>query len=236
MHALFEANYANSPMSTFLSDLEKKDGVFLVRRKTSDEIVGFSTLGIYDFEHGGKKVKGLFSGDTIIDRAYWGTRSLQSAFALKMFVEALKRPFSKQYWLLISKGYKTYLLLARNFPDHYPKRGHDDPELKELVIQYCDALFPGKLDHQAMVLNFGEGANCLKQDVALIDDAMRAKEPDIAYFEQRNPLWQRGTELPCIGRADLWTFIKIIGPFIKKVLSKPSASRQAAPEGVRSLA
>ncbi|MDA0616997.1 hypothetical protein PCS98_19930, partial [Acinetobacter baumannii] len=67
MHALFEENYAFSPLSTFINDLEKKDGAFIVRKKSTQEIVGFSTLGIYTFKLGGKKAKGLFSGDTIID-------------------------------------------------------------------------------------------------------------------------------------------------------------------------
>lgn len=215
MHALFEANYAFSPLSTFISDLKKKDGVFLVRKKATQEIVGFSTLGIYTFELGGKKAKGLFSGDTILERAYWGSRSLQTAFALKLFIEALKSPLTPQYWLLISKGYKTYLLLSKNFPDYYPKRGAHDAHLQDLVTEYCDAMFPGKLNRDTMLLDFGDGANCLKDHVAAITPEMRT-EPDIAFFEQRNPTWQRGTELPCIALADLKSFMKFVWPFLWK--------------------
>lgn len=218
MHALFEENYAYSPLSTFISDLEKKDGAFIVRKKATQEIVGFSTLGIYTFELGGKKAKGLFSGDTIIDRNYWGSRSLQNAFALKLFWEALKSPLTPQYWLLISKGYKTYLLLARNFPDFYPQRGGARPELKDMVTEYCEAMFPGKLDHDSMLLDFGDNANCLKDHVAAITPEMCAADPDIAFFAQRNPSWQRGTELPCIALADLKTFLSVIWPFLWKSL------------------
>ncbi|MDO9237748.1 MAG: hypothetical protein Q7U28_17155 [Aquabacterium sp.] len=216
MHALFEANYAFSPLSSFIRDLEKKDGVFIVRKKSTQEIVGFSTLGIYTFKLGGKKVKGLFSGDTIIDKAYWGTRSLQTAVAFKMFWEAAKNPLTPQYWLLISKGYKTYLLLSKNFPEYYPKReAVENTQLKSLVTEYCEAMFPGKLDRESMLLDFGDGANCLKDHVAAITPEMRS-EPDIAFFEQRNPTWQRGTELPCIALADFKTFAKFIWPFLWK--------------------
>ena len=228
MHAIFEANYANGPMDNFMSDLSKKDGVFLVRKKSTDEIVGFSTLGIYEFQHQGRTVRGLFSGDTIIERAYWGSRSLQTAFALKLFTEAIKRPFSRQYWLLISKGYKTYLLLTKNFPEHYPQRGQDHPRLKELVIDYCEMLFPGKLDQASMTLDFGDHANCLKQDVAGIDEDLKAREPDVAFFEKLNPHWQRGTELPCIGRADLAMFFRAIWPFLWKAVFKPARKPSAA--------
>jgi len=235
MHALFEENYAYSPLSTFIDDLEKKEGAFIVRQKSTQAIVGFSTLGIYTFELGGKKAKGLFSGDTIIDRNYWGTRSLQNAFALKLFWEALKSPLTPQYWLLISKGYKTYLLLAKNFPDYFPKRGGSSPELQELVTEYCEAMFPGKLDRDSMLLDFGEGANCLKEHVAAITPEMRTAEPDIAFFEQRNPSWQRGTELPCIALADLKTFLTFVWPFMWKTMfgKKAAAKSGAAQAGVQ---
>ena len=43
---------------------------------------------------------------------------------------------------------------------------------------------------------------CLKGDVAEITDAMRRENHKIDFFEQRNPEWRRGTELPCVGVFD----------------------------------
>jgi len=233
MHALFEAHYACSPLATFLDDLGRKEGVFVVRHKKTHQIVGFSTLGVHKFQLGGSTVKGLFSGDTIIERAHWGSRSLQTAFAWKLFLEALKSPFSRQYWLLISKGYKTYLLLARNFPDFHPQRDVPQPELESLVIDYCEALFPGKLNRQTLLLEFGEDANRLKADVATITDEMRERDADIRFFESRNPSWQQGTELPCIARADLAAFSRAIVPFVWKVLKQRVAGKPAAAQVVQ---
>lgn len=229
MHAIFETYYDHGPIDTFLSDLMKKDGAFLVRRERDDEIVGFSTLGIVEFTHEGRPARGLFSGDTIIEKAYWGSRTLQTAFARKLLAEALRHPFMRQYWLLISKGYKTYLLLTRNFPIYYPDRRTEHPGLKALVEHYCELLYPGRLDRQAMVLDFGPQANCLKAEVADIDDTLRQGDPDIAFFERRNPGWARGHELPCIARTDLATFVRAIGPFLWKAL-KQRPARQRAPQ------
>ncbi|MEK8087129.1 hypothetical protein WNB94_11960 [Aquabacterium sp. A3] len=217
MHALFEAHYASSPLDTFLDDLSRKDGAFIVRRRDTGEIVGFSTLGVYEFQLAGRKAKGLFSGDTIIEGAHRGSRTLQKAFAWRIFIEALKAPLTPQYWLLISKGYKTYLLMARNFPDYYPRRGEDNPAMTDMVAEYCEAMFPGKLNRDTMLLEFGDDANRLKPEVADITDAMR-RDPDIRHFERLNPTWAQGTELPCIARADLWAFLKTIGPFMAKVV------------------
>jgi len=217
MHALFEAHYASSPLPTFLDDLSRKDGAFVVRSRQTGHIVGFSTLGIYTFELAGRQAKGLFSGDTIIEGAHRGSRTLQKAFAWKLFIEAMKAPLTPQYWMLISKGYKTYLLMARNFPEYHPRKGHPSPAMEAMVQEYCDALFPGKLDRDTMLLHFGDDANRLKPDVADITDAMRT-DADIRHFERLNPTWADGTELPCLARTDLGAFFKAIGPFLLKVL------------------
>ena len=217
MYELFQENYAFSPLSTFISDMEKKDGVFVVREKATARIVGFSTMGIYQFKLGGRKAIGLFSGDTILERTYWGSRSLSQAIALKMFWESCKRPFTPQYWTLLSKGYKTYLLVTNNFKEYYPSRHGDDPRMEAMVKEYCEAMFPGKLVPEKMILDFGPNANCLKDGVAGITDELR-RHPDIAFFEKRNPGWHQGNELPCLARADFFTFMKILPPFLMKTM------------------
>jgi len=231
LYEIFQSNYDNAPIDVFLADLEKKTGAFLIRRKSDDRLVGFSTLGVYKLHLDGKVVKGLFSGDTIIDKAYWGSRALQTAFAWKVLLEACRNPFTRQYWLLISKGYKTYLLLSRNFHEFYPRREAraQDLRLKPLVEDYCEILFPGKLDRSTMLLDFGRGANCLKDGVANIDIRLQSREPDVQYFEQCNPTWRRGTELPCIARADLASLATLLPRYALKALGVARKRSTAAP-------
>lgn len=223
MFKVFCRYYENTSLEQFISDLGRKSGAFIIRRKIDDAIVGFSTMGIYHMEVDGKKIRGIFSGDTILEKEYWGNRAMNAAFVKRLVWEALKDPFTPQYWFLISKGYKTFLLMSRNFPDYYPHPEHENAHMKHIVEAYCDKLFPGKLDRDAMVLDFGEGSNCLKSDVTPITAEQR-QETDIAFFEQRNPQWARGTELPCVGRADLVTFFQVIAPQVFKLLFKPSRS------------
>jgi hypothetical protein len=80
------------------------------------------------------------------------------------------------------------------------------------------------------VLDFGDNANCLKDHVAAITPELRA-DPDIAFFEKCNPDWQRGTELPCIARADALSCLKFIGPFLMKALfGRRQKARVAEPQ------
>lgn len=224
MYAIFEKYYEHSPFEKFLSDLNKKDGAFLVRRTEDEKVVGFSTLAVYNMEVDGRRIKGVFSGDTIVEKEYWGLRALTTAFVIRVLKEALKNPFTPQYWFLISKGYKTFLVLSKNFPEYYPNPQGKYPHLRRIVEAYSEQLFPGTLDRQAMVLDFGFDYNHLKDNVTPITPEMRRREPDIAFFERCNPDWERGTELPCVGRADLVTFCRVLGPQIWKAVFKPSRS------------
>lgn len=223
MFKVFCRYYENTSLEQFVADLGRKSGAFIIRRKVDNAIVGFSTMGIYHMEVDGKKIRGIFSGDTILEKEYWGNRAMNAAFVKRLLWEAIKDPFTPQYWFLISKGYKTFLLLTRNFPDYYPHPEHENDHMKHIVQAYCDKLFPGYLNKDAMVLDFGDGYNCLKNNVTPITKEQR-EETDIAFFEQRNPDWERGTELPCVGRADLATFFQVIAPQVLKLLFKPSRS------------
>jgi hypothetical protein len=92
----------------------EKDAVILMRDSVENRIQGFSTILDVRMKIGGKTVVGAFSGDTIIERSYWGQGILGKAFLSYMLKQKLKNPFRTFYWFLISKGYKTYLLMANN--------------------------------------------------------------------------------------------------------------------------
>jgi hypothetical protein len=208
MHGLFRQYYENADPGTFLRDLSKKEGAVLVHDRKG-ALRGFSTVVKTSLWDGEREAIGVFSGDTILDPAYWGDRSLKDGFAKYLLKVKLANPTTPVYWLLISKGYKTYLLLANNFINYYPRHDRpNDPKLKRLVEAYCHKLFPGSYDRANEVLDFGAGSQCLRDEVAPITTEMLLENPAIRYFQQRNPEWHRGVELPCIGEVSLSIFLK----------------------------
>src|SRR5690606_20602636 len=198
MFKVFSRYYDHVAMDQFLSDLSRKSGAFVVRRQHDNAIVGFSTFGVYHLEVDGRRIKGVFSGDTVLEKEHWGNRAINAAFVRRVLWEAIKNPLTPQYWFLISKGYKTFLLLSRNFPEYYPHPRQPNEHLRHIAQAYCQQLFPGKLDQASMVLDFGQGYNCLKSDITPITASLR-QQADIACFERCTPNWERGTELPCVG-------------------------------------
>jgi len=202
MYDLYASFYENTALDVFLQDLSKKSGVILVTRKSDEKVVGFSTLTCFDIEVEGRNARGIFSGDTIIEPAYWGNNALAATFHRRVVIERIKKPFTPFYWFLISKGYKTYLLLANNFYNYYPNVNGGDARYRRVTEAYCNALFPEAFDRERMVLDFGHDYVRLKGDVAEITPELKAANPHIAFFDRINPEWRRGTELPCVGSVD----------------------------------
>jgi hypothetical protein len=149
-------------------------------------------------------IYGVFSGDTVIEKQYWGRHALQKAFLRHMFREKLKRPFKPLYWLLITKGYKTYLMMANNFAEHFPRYELSPPaDRKAIAEAFYLKLFPEHYDPATGLIRLPAEACCLKSGVAEISNEMIASNPRIAFFERANPEWRNGVELACLARMTL---------------------------------
>jgi hypothetical protein len=227
MYNIFSRYYENADLDTFLRDMSRKTGVFLLTNQDR-QIVGFSTVALMDLDIGKRRMKGVFSGDTIIERDYWGSRALPLAFFLYLVRVVVRYPLTPVFWLLISKGYKTYLLMANNFFRFYPHPEQRYQKYAELIPKYCEELFPGYYDPARGVLDFGHDYQKLRGDVAPITDHERQASAAIRFFEQCNPEWQRGTELPCVGRAGFPDAFRYLFRFLGKVWSR-SGKRTVAP-------
>ncbi|TQV66509.1 hypothetical protein FKG94_27135 [Exilibacterium tricleocarpae] len=214
MYAVFIKYYNCVEQDVFIQDMIAKDGVIILMEKTTKRIVGFSTLKTFEMNLGGRKSIGVFSGDTILERQYWGDRSLHKRFSTYLFGLKLSNPVTPIYWLLISKGYKTYLLLANNFLSYYPrvdtpvdKKSKSQCKNLELVVRnYCETLFEKSFNKEKMLLEFGEDSQRLKENVAEITDEMRSKHAKIDFFVEKNPEWHKGVELPCAGEVSFKLF------------------------------
>lgn len=200
MFRLFSDYYERVDRNSFTADLEAKDEVIVLRH--GDEIIGFSTVKYFDIEVEGRRVRTIYSGDTVVDRNHWGRGALQWGFTRVMFSQWIRNPLRPVYWFLISKGYKTYLLLTNNFAEHYPRHERPTPQpIQQMIDAMSDSLFGDFHQRETGLIDFGESRGQLRCDVANPSASERATVETIAYFVRRNPSWKRGTELPCVGRV-----------------------------------
>ncbi|MEK2647114.1 hypothetical protein [Bdellovibrio sp. BCCA] len=228
MFDLFGKYYFDVEFERFNSDLSEKTSVIMLwdRSKSSEPFLfGFSTILIRELPEGGRVI---YSGDTVVDSDYWGSRTLQSAFTRVLFLTRLRHPFAPLYWMLISKGFKTYMLMRRNFPRSYPSlEGAIPADLASVKHTFYNGKFSGYYKSETSLIDFGKSLGRVKDQMA-VPTTRDLSSADVRYFLEKNPRYHEGVELACI--ADIrWTDIvhiicKYTVPFYAKVRSRIAAS------------
>ncbi|MBR1898227.1 MAG: hypothetical protein IJ825_05030 [Oscillospiraceae bacterium] len=198
MYALMEVHYDNTDPAVFRRDLHDKDYVLLLHE--GGEIVGFTTQKLVTVPLNGRKVQGVFSGDTIIRRDLWGDTELFRTWAQFWFPYA--EAHGELYWFLICKGYKTYRILPLFWREFYPSRRKETPpEMQEIMDAYASQLYPDDYNPQTGVIEYRHAKDRLRFGIADIDEK-QLRHPDTAYFAERNPGHAKGNDLVCLARID----------------------------------
>ena len=210
---LMEANYENVIPKKFRSDLMKKDGVLLLTSEIGN-LCGFSTYKLIKTQLDSKKYFAIFSGDTIIQKQYWGHFALFRSFAKLMnhFLELGHQPL---YWFLITKGIRTYLMLPLFFKEFYPAFSKDTPHcLKMLMDQFGKELFDKSYHEENGIIRLELPADYLKSHLSEIP-AGKLTNKHIQFFLEKNPGFVHGDELSCITEITSSNFTSATQKFIK---------------------
>jgi hypothetical protein len=227
MWRLYDNHYDNVDRATFDHDLAEKQEVFLAHDMSSGEVVGFSTAVIYRHPYRGRTVGVYFSGDTVIHPRYWGQRVLHNTVMRSLVAWKLRHPGTPLYWYLICSGYRTYLTMVRNFPNHWPHHLRDTPDWEAgLLDSIGRQRYPNAWDRERGVISLGPVQPVVKQRVApLTSDVIEL--PEVKFFVQANPGHATGDELAMIGRLDL----AAVGTVARKVLRRRSRGTPPRPVG-----
>lgn len=203
MWALYERYYTEVDGSLFEADLAQKSHVILLTDRTDGSLQGFSTLASFEPSLGGRQITVVYSGDTIVDRRYWGDPALQIGFLWFTLSRFALRPWRPVYWLLISKGWRTYLLLTRFFGRYWPRWDRETPApILALMDELAAAQWPDAWQPEKGILHFSRPMGRLREGVAPIEAALLA-DADIRFFAERNPGHPEGDELVCLGAVGL---------------------------------
>lgn len=195
MFKLMEEFYDNMLYSNFIKDLQNKDYCILLRNDNKS-IKGFSTQKIMKIPFSDSVINGVFSGDTIIHKDYWGNFELHRLFADFFFKYGEK--YEDFYWFLISKGYKTYKMIPTFFKEAYPNYKEETPkEIKEIINAFGNFAYPNEFDKEDGVIKYKDIKDKLKEGVADIDEK-KIRDKHISYFVKINPGYINGNDLVCI--------------------------------------
>lgn len=212
MWRLYADHYERVDAAVFARDLAAKDHAIVVRDAGDRSVQGFTTIAVRPHREGARRFTIVFSGDTIIAPAYQGQSALQRAFVRYVAGTALRARDSEVYWFLISKGFKTYLLLSRNFLEYWPRPDRPTPEaMRGLIAALARARFgeafveetaAGTPDATYGKVRWQPPGARLRPGIAVVARGAR-DAVDVRFFEAANPGHAEGDELCCVGRVDL---------------------------------
>jgi hypothetical protein len=199
MMQLFSEHYELVCPQHFRRDLAEKDQVVLLRDERRGTLQGFSTLAVYTATVQGREVGVVYSGDTIIRPAFWGTPVLPSVWIKRVLALAAQLP-QPVYWLLISSGYKSYRFLPVFYREFYPRYDcPTPPEQQAILDELAQQRFGAQYDAALGLVRFESGATPLRPGVADVSEE-RQRNPHIRFFLACNPDHAQGDELVCLTR------------------------------------
>ena len=201
LYILLTRYFANVTRTQFEQDLAEKDRVILLTDGLTGQIQGFSTLMQLQILVDDQPVVAFFSGDTIVERAYWGESVLSRSWARYVFRQAAQIrqvvPETGVYWFLICSGYKTYRFLPTFFREFYPAYDRPTPPVVKRILDGLAWLkFPSEYDAERGVVRLRQ-ATPLRPEVAVVTEHLLAN-PHVAFFVAANPGHVDGDELGCL--------------------------------------
>jgi len=197
MFKLYEMYYGGTSEKLFFEDLAEKQYAVILR-DDDRTLQGFSSIKVWEEVFAGRRVRVMFSGDTIVHQDHWGQQAL--AFTWIHFSGALKSeaPETPLYWLLLVKGHRTYRYLRAFYRVFYPAHNRPTPpEAKALIDHLAGEKFGEFYNRDSGVVHFPESRGHLKADWAAIPEK-DLRRPDVSFFLERNPGYTVGDELVCL--------------------------------------
>lgn len=196
LFALYRRHFDAADADRFAADLADKQQVLTIRDATG-RLHGFSTLAQYTRTFEGAPLRVLFSGDTVMDEASWGQQALAFAW-IRLAGQIQAQSDAPLYWLLISKGHRTYRYLPAFSLDYDPSpQRPTPPERRRLMDFLARDRFGDAYDAERGVISYRQSHGHLRADLAEVP-AIHAHLHEVAFFLERNPGYRHGEELVCL--------------------------------------
>lgn len=202
MYELFARHYDEVTRTAFDRDLAAKDLVILLHAP-GGTLVGFTTLSSHDVRVAAKRMRYIFSGDTVMDSKSWGRGHLLKSWFRTAGAIKARSASVPLYWFLIVKGHRTYRILENFFRDYVPRvNGRSDRTLLALRDTLAGRRFKSAFDPSSGLIDFGASHGQLAK--RFHDAQASSNRPLVREFLKLNPEYTRGVELACLAelRAD----------------------------------
>jgi hypothetical protein len=215
MAALYLQNYEGTSEAIFRTDLAAKDEVILLCH--DQQLVGFTTLKLYERTWRDRPVLIVYSGDTIVSPQHWGQQELASAWISRIGRIKRNAPDRHLFWFLLVKGHRTFKYLSVFGKSFFPHWLDKRDDLKQLADQLASEKFGGNYDPEAGVVKFPDSRGHLKAAIANPSPAELKKEAT-QFFLDKNPGFRLGHELVCVCELELFNMKPLTARIFRRAM------------------
>lgn len=198
MFTLLASHFVGVDRQTFERDLDEKSTAILMVDDVG-QLRGFSTMVVYESYAAGRSIWVVYSGDTIVDRASWGTPALARAW-VRAVRQLAPADAHEVYWLLLTSGFRTYRFLPVFFRDFYPRHDRATCPEEALLSTLARERFGSQYDEATGIVRLVK-PQVLAPDLIALPSG-RLTDPHVAFFLARNGGFVDGDELACLARID----------------------------------
>jgi len=193
MYELLGRHFLGVDPRTFRRDLSEKNWVVLLEDGAGC-LRGFSTFLIYATSVRGRPMTVVYSGDTIVEPAAWGSPVLPRAWIHAIYDRARDYPAGDLYWLLLTSGFRTYRFVSVFCRTFYPRfDAPTPPEVQRILDALSDDRFGPAYDAGSGLVRFSS-PQILRARLRGVPDG-RSADPHVRFFLERNPGHVQGDEL-----------------------------------------
>jgi hypothetical protein len=185
----------------FMRDFREKEAVMILRKEhAGGEIVGWSSLMVLSLilpGFPGTEVKAIFSGDTVVLPEYRSGIGLGVELG-SYFMQVYGRfPQHLIYYILISKGWRTYKIMPFFFHKYAPRYDQPTSVLDQAVMDaFGEKKYPHHYSPSTGVVTFSPQR--LRPES--IDAVPQKLDAHTRFFLEKNPGYLEGHELVCVAR------------------------------------
>lgn len=197
--------------------------VIVCRERTDGSLRGVMLMGIDHRENQGEKYTLFRLGLAFFQKYYQGGPLLYYVLAYHVLWQLLCHPLTPVYITGKAFSYKSYLTMAKNIDNFYPRYNIKTPPFEQKVIDdfALSIKSPDEVyDPRRCVLERTHTA--MKEFVAPIVDR-DLNNPHIKFFQETNPGWRQGHQLIIIGRV---TWGDLLRMFFKAITKAQSSSKE----------
>jgi hypothetical protein len=168
----------------------------LVRTRGDGRLVGSASISVHHVMFGGRMVTAIYTSQVLLRPEARGRNVLQKIGFRCFLAERLRHPFRRIYWFFDTFGWKSYLLLPRNFRDWWPRHDRPTPAREQSLIDRLATRIYGADWRPAQGIVVRSGRKRLRPSTAPLEGARASS--DVDFFVHANPGHAEGDMLVCL--------------------------------------